>query len=285
MTKEQIKAEQIRLNQTYGFNLVPDGIMGPKTKAAMEKAVNMQDQMDLNKNYNAGLKVDGIWGPKSQAAYDAATAQHSAQIKNDIKVAETGQGYSQEEWDKAFNENLGVLNPSYQQELAYEKAGLASALEQGQADYGQYQEDQASKFEADKTALDQNAADQGVLFSGGRVQKEKKLGSSYANADKYKRDTYGREVGDNLRKFEYKYGGGSMNGLSDLYKTKSNIYNPNVATSGVSNSSLSSVYTQPNGGYYGTNNTKIKSEAAQRAYGQLGNVSNKNNPYGYLNKL
>lgn len=285
MTKEQIKAEQIRLNQTYGFNLIPDGIMGPKTKAAIEKAGNMQDQMDLNKNYNAGLKVDGIWGPKSQAAYDAATAQHSAQIKNDIKVAETGQGYSQEEWDKAFNENLGVLNPSYQQELSYEKANLGSGLEQAQADYGQYSEGQADKFQEDKAALDQNAADQGVLFSGGRVQKEKKLGSSYANADKYKRDAYGREVGDNLRKFEYKYGGGAMNGLSDLYNTKSNIYNPNVATGGVSQSGLSSVYTQPKAGYYGTNNTKIKSEAAQRAYGQLGNVSNKNNPYGYLNKL
>jgi hypothetical protein len=285
MTKEQIKAEQLRLNQTYGFNLKVDGIMGPLTQNAMDKADIMDQQQYLNENYGAGLKVDGILGPLTQAAMDKPIAANETQNKSDRQEAETGQGYSQKQWDAAFNEGMSVLNPSYQEEQQYERAGLESDLAQKQADYNQYQTSQADKFEADKSTLDQNAANNGVLFSGGRAQKQQKLGSSYANADQYKRDSYGRDIGNLARNFQYKYGNDAMGGLSSAYNLGGNTYNPNVARGGVGSQNLSSVYNPSSYNFYGTNNSKQKSEAAQRAYGQLGNVSNKNNPYGYLNKL
>lgn len=59
-----IKKFQDWLNKTYKFNLVVDGIYGPKTK----KATLMALQTELNKQFGTGLKVDGIWGPKTKAA-------------------------------------------------------------------------------------------------------------------------------------------------------------------------------------------------------------------------
>ncbi|GAB6254521.1 hypothetical protein PSKAS_00430 [Peribacillus sp. N1] len=55
---------QKTLKNRYGFNLIVDGIPGPKTKSALIKAL----QIELNKQFNKKLVVDGMWGPKSKAA-------------------------------------------------------------------------------------------------------------------------------------------------------------------------------------------------------------------------
>mgnify|MGYP003445160579 CR=1 FL=1 len=55
---------QIWLNQTFNAGLVVDNCYGPKTKAALVKAL----QITLNDLYNAGLEEDGIFGPKTKAA-------------------------------------------------------------------------------------------------------------------------------------------------------------------------------------------------------------------------
>lgn len=59
-----IRAVQDTLNKRYGFNLIVDGIPGPKTDTALTKAL----QVELNKQYKAGLVVDGKMGPKTKAA-------------------------------------------------------------------------------------------------------------------------------------------------------------------------------------------------------------------------
>lgn len=52
------------LNATFNTGLVVDNCYGPKTKAALVRAL----QSTLNDLYDAGLKVDGIFGPKTKAA-------------------------------------------------------------------------------------------------------------------------------------------------------------------------------------------------------------------------
>lgn len=55
---------QIWLNQNFNAGLVVDNCYGPKTKAALVRAL----QSTLNNLYKAGLKVDGDFGPKTKAA-------------------------------------------------------------------------------------------------------------------------------------------------------------------------------------------------------------------------
>jgi peptidoglycan L-alanyl-D-glutamate endopeptidase CwlK len=55
---------QKTLNNRYGFNLIVDGIPGPKTKSSLIKAL----QTELNKQFNKKLVVDGKWGAKTKAA-------------------------------------------------------------------------------------------------------------------------------------------------------------------------------------------------------------------------
>lgn len=63
-TKTSIKDIQGALNDRDNFNLVVDGLWGPKSKQAMIKAV----QIEINELYGGKLVVDGSWGPASKAA-------------------------------------------------------------------------------------------------------------------------------------------------------------------------------------------------------------------------
>lgn len=83
-------ALQQQLNKQYNAGLVEDGIMGPRTRAAMAKyqagptaqsstATATRDdirqlQTSLNQQYGANLAVDGIMGPRTRAAVEKAQA-------------------------------------------------------------------------------------------------------------------------------------------------------------------------------------------------------------------
>lgn len=49
---------------SYGFNIIVDGILGPETLKALIKVL----QTELNKQFGAGLVVEGIYGPKTEKA-------------------------------------------------------------------------------------------------------------------------------------------------------------------------------------------------------------------------
>jgi len=61
---QAMKNAQVHINNFCGAGLVADGIIGPKTRKGLIKAL----QVALNKDYNAKLVEDGIWGPKTKAA-------------------------------------------------------------------------------------------------------------------------------------------------------------------------------------------------------------------------
>jgi hypothetical protein len=156
-----------------------------------------------------------------------------------------------------------------------ETADTEAALQQKKADYQNFLLTSGQQFQKDKTNLDQTAANQGVLFSGGRVQKQNDLKNTYAQEQAYKQGTYGRDIGQTARDYQYAYGNDAANSLNQYYKMGGNTYNPNVATGGVGSSGLSSVYKTGAYDFQGTRNTERLANANKRAAGYLWNKGNK----------
>ncbi len=166
-----------------------------------------------------------------------------------------------------------------------ETADTEAALAKSQADYQDYLINAGQSFEADKTKSDQQSADKGVLFSGGRVQREKNLQRAYEQDQATKFRQVGGAIGTEARDFQYKYGGEAAGELSSFYNLPKNVYNPNVATGGVSQSGLSSVYSPSKFGFQGTRNVEQSAAAQQRAAGFLWNKGNKLLATGYKNQF
>lgn len=61
---QAMRNAQVHINNFCGAGLVTDGVIGPKTRKGIIKAL----QVALNKDYNAKLVEDGINGPKTKAA-------------------------------------------------------------------------------------------------------------------------------------------------------------------------------------------------------------------------
>jgi hypothetical protein len=165
-----------------------------------------------------------------------------------------------------------------------ETADAESALAQKQADYQDYLINSGQKFEADKTTADQTAADRGVLFSGGRVQKEKNLERAYSQDQSSKLATMTRDIGSTAQDYQYKYGNQAAKGLNKYYKLGGNTFNANVAQGGVGSTGLSSIYNPNQYDYQGTQNVARKAAASTRAAGLLWNKGNKLLATGYNNK-
>lgn len=83
---------QIWLNQTFNAGLVVDNCYGPKTKAALVKAL----QITLNNLYNAGLKVDGIFGPKTKNACRVLKKGSKGMLVKVLQAMLICQGYYEE---------------------------------------------------------------------------------------------------------------------------------------------------------------------------------------------
>ncbi len=236
-------------------------------------------QADLDLEYAQAAAAHPVFAGNSPAAisYATSTGDYSSLMNSE------GKPFSNADQRAAVSEASAALDPYYQAEQKKETQNTESALASKQADYQKYLIDQGQQFQTDKTALDQKAADSGVLFSGGRLQKQKQLGSAYVANNAYKMNTVGSDIGNTARDFGYKYGDTAAKGLSSYYNLGGNTYNPNVATGGVGSQGLSSIYN-PNKGFQGTQINAAKSEVQKRAAGLLANKGNKLLATGYTNQ-
>lgn len=195
-----------------------------------------------------------------------------------------GQPFSIADQQAALDQGMKDNQLFYEAQQAKDKATAESSLAQKQADYQDYLIQSGQNFEADKSQSDQSAADSGVLFSGGRVQKEKNLQRAYEQDQASKLGSVSRSIGQTANDFQYKYGNDAASGLSQYYNLGGNTFNPNVATGGVGSRGLSSVYNPSAYNFQGTVNTERKANANTRAAGYLWNKGNKLLATGYNNK-
>jgi hypothetical protein len=225
----------------------------------------------------------------------AATAQRNgstaaeiadAILRGDLSgiVDWEGKPYSLADQQKALSDADESTKAFYEQQQAKETADAETALAQKQADYQDYLIQSGQNFETDKTQADQTAADSGVLFSGGRVQKEKNLQRAYEQDQASKLASVSRSIGTTANDFQYKYGNDAASGLSKYYNLGGNTFNPNVASGGVGQKSLSSVYNPNNSNYYGTRKKERALDNATRSAGYLWNKGNKLLSTGYNNQ-
>jgi len=271
-----------------------------KVKAAQAAGLGPQDQIPESKGtktnpdqplpdaeYEAGVVNNPInaeriaKGNSSEALQYAATSGDLSQLVN-----EYGQPFSLQEQQDALAQGMEDNKLFYENKQAKEKADTESALAQKQADYQKNLADSKISFESDKASLDQNAANQGVLFSGSRVQKEQNLQKSYEQDQASKLASYGRDVGNIARDYQYAYGDNAAGGLSQFYNASSNTYNPNVATGGVGIGGISSVYNPSSNNFgAGTVMGERSSLAKEYAAKKLANKGNKLLSTSYNNQF
>jgi len=293
------------------------GIYGPKTTAAVKK---FQEQSGVDNTTGPGYwgprTISAASGagasrgagdsgsqPYSDEEYNAALNEHPI-IKESIAKGNTaealsyaastgdfsglvnqfGQPFSLEDQQAALKQAEEDNKLYFDALKAKETADTEASLAQKQADFQNFLLTSGEKFAEDKTAADQTAANRGVLFSGGRVQKEKNLQKSYEADQAYKQASLGRDISSTARDYQYKYGNDAAKGLSQYYKLGANTYNPNVATGGVGSSGLSSIYKPSQYDFQGTQNVAQKTAAQQRAAGLLWNKGNKLLATGYNNQ-
>jgi murein L,D-transpeptidase YcbB/YkuD len=288
------------------------GIYGPQTTAAVKKWQQM--------NGVDNTSGPGYWGPRSIAAasgvpggkedqssvdarYRDAVAKNPAvsslvtggssldQIISALQTGDLsgitdsmGMPFSVADQQAALKQADDDTKLYYEALKTKETTDAELALAQKQADYQDYLLKSGQEFEEDKTKADQSAADRGVLFSGGRYQKEKNLERAYQQDQASKFGSMTRDIAGTAGDFQYKYGMEPAKGLSQYYKLGGNTYNANVAEGGVGSSGLSSVYNPRDFNYQGTQNVARKTAANTRAAGLLWNKGNKLLATGYNNK-
>jgi len=199
-------------------------------------------------------------------------------------IDSTGKPFSSADQADAVSKATSELQPAYQESLTKDKQDTESNLDQQQRDYQSFLNTQGENFQADKTTLDQSAADRGVLFSGGRVQKERQLQESYARAGEEKKASVGANIGNTARDFGYKYGDQAAQGLGSFFNLGGNAYDAKKATGGITPTGLSGVYNA-NQGFYGTQNKANQIGIQQRATKTLANKGNKLLSTNYLNQI
>lgn len=277
------------------------GIFGPKTQAALAKFQQSSPSL-----FNTSTATTTGTATKTQEQVDAkyhATVGNNPKVQELTKAGNTleeillglqtgdisglrnaaGQPFSTEDQQSALNQAMEDTKLYYEAQKQKETADAEAALAQKQADYQDYLIKSGEQFQADKATLDQQAANQGVLFSGGRAQKEKALQTAYERDQATKTRALGEGIGSTARDYQYKYGNEAANSLSKYYNAGGNVYNPNVATGGVSTTGLSSVYNPGQYNFQGTTNVEQKAAAQKRAAGLLWNKGNKLLASGYTN--
>ena len=259
--------------------------------------------------YQAPVGASEIQTPeqKTQASVDS---EYAAAIENNPAIAELmqggssvtdiinalstgdltgivdwqGQPFSTQDQQEALTKGMEDNKLFYEAQQTKDTADEEANLAQKSSDYQDYLINAGQQFEADKTKSDQSAADRGVLFSGSRVQKEKNLQRAYSQDQASNRNRYSNSIGNTARDFQYKYGNEAAGGLSKYYNLGQNTYNPNVATGGVGQGNLSSIYNPSDYNFQGTKNTERSANANTRAAGYLWNKGNKLLATGYKNQ-
>ncbi len=314
---EQTKAALTNWQKATGVQAGADfGYWGPKSIAVASGGgmVNQQDQlasmMETLKGMQKQVGVSSEIGktnpaqPYTDQQYNDAIASNPI-IQEYIKKGNTvediayatetgdisklvnqfGQPFSLQEQQDALVQAEKDQSAFYKAQQEKDTADTQAALAEKQRLFQESLITSGEKFAEDKAILDQNAAAQGVLFSGSRAQKEQNLKTAYEREEASKRASLASGVGDIARSFQYTYGNDAAGGLSDLYKAGSNIYNPKVATGGVTSGGLSSIYSPGQYSFQGTKLAEKKSEAAKRAAGLLANRGNKLLATSYSNQL
>jgi len=256
------------------------GTYGPKTTAAYNKYQN-----DIKAKTLAHKDIAPLASkfPDANTGFSAISSAPAGTLSA-VANPEAGKPFTQADYDAAYTQAAASLDPYYQAMQNKDTADTEATLKEKQDSYNNYLMDSGAKFEQDKMTLDERAAEGGVLFSGGRAQKETNLKNSYERADQAKLNALRGDVGATARDFEYKYGQAPANNLSQYYSAKSNTYNPNVATGGVGSGGLSGVYNTSGKFGTGTQVRKAATEKNTAALGLLWNKGNKLMQGGYNNK-
>lgn len=239
-------------------------------------------QKELDQFYNASALAHPIF--KGNSAEALASAAETGDFSG--LYDSNGQPFSNEDQAAAVKKAEDALAPGFEATKTYDTLNTEEALSQKKADYEKSLATDKENFLADKTALDTEAANKGVLFSGGRLEREKKLQNAYQTNQDYNRAGLASSVGGLSRDYEYKYGNnaGENPRLSQYYQVGGNTYNANTARNGVGNSSLSKIYS-PGTGFQGTAVNANKTAAQVRAAGLLANKGNKLLASSYNNQF
>jgi len=289
---------------SQGFDIQADGIYGPLTQSAVSEFQSEN-----------GLSADGIFGPNTLAeteailteqpaeqpaeeiiepdevVYNRAIANHpkfAGNTPEDIEyAAATGDfGILRNEFGKPFSDEIqqqsvrdaeDALNPRFEIDKEFATQGTEDALRQNQQSFDNALQDQADNFETDKATLDQNAANRGVLFSGARDQKERKLQNVYNTNQDRMQQTNMDNISSLSGNFQRQFGdkAANQNRLSQFFSSGSNTFNPKVATGGAQKSSLSQTYKPKKTGFMGTANTAQSANIQSRSASLLANRANK----------
>ena len=106
---------------SYGTAIAEDGLYGPKTKAALVKAL----QSELNQQFGKGLAVDGIFGPKTKAACVNVREGARGDITKVLQLALVCNGYSNGGFDGIFGSGTRSAVEQFQKAEGLAVDGIA----------------------------------------------------------------------------------------------------------------------------------------------------------------
>ena len=237
-----------------------------------------QTNTDALKNHPIVSKY-ATYGNTAEEIANAYTTGDWSKITN-----ETGMPFSIQDQQEALNKAKEQDAAFYDQQKVRETQDSENALAQKQADYQDYLLNSGQQFAQDKIKADQTAANNGVLFSGGRIQKEKNLERSYNQDQASKQATIGRNISSTAQDYQYKYGNNAANNLSKYYSLGGNTYNANTTQNGVGSTGLANVYNPSQSNFAGTRIGEQYATANKKASGMLWNKGNKLLASGYNNQ-
>jgi len=163
-------------------------------------------QAELDQFYNASVANHPVF--KGNSAEALAYATSTGDFSNLLNPE--GKPFSQADQEAAVAESNAALKPGFDATKQYDTANAEDALKLKNLDYNNFLNTEKTNFEADKTNLDQGAANNGVLFSGGRIEKEKALKKAYDLNQANKLATTGADIAGTARDYQYKYGNALM---------------------------------------------------------------------------
>lgn len=115
-----LKSVQTWLNSSYKANLSVDGVYGPKTKAALVRAL----QTELNKS-GARLDVDGEFGPKTRAACRTLYQGTSGALVRVLQGGLIGFGFDTNGFDGIYGSGTKAAVTAFQRSKGIGVDGIA----------------------------------------------------------------------------------------------------------------------------------------------------------------
>lgn len=246
----------------------------PKTHAELMAYIKAQNEAAAAHPVFSGNSPEAI-------AYASSTGDFNNLLNPD------GKPFSQADQEAALEKSRAALAPGFEATKSYDTQKEEDTLAGKNLDYERGLATDKTNFETDKNTLDENAASKGVLFSGGRYQREKKLQDAYQSKSDYARSGAASVMGGLARDYQYKYGNDAAKApsLSQYYQLGGNSYNANVARGGVTRTPLSQIYNPDNSNFQGTAVNANRAAGQVRAAALLANKGNKLLASGYNNQL